>query len=150
MEKKQPEQWAIVELFGHNQIAGLMSECSIGGCSFLRIDVPGATEAPGYTKLFGNGAIYAITITDEETARAAAAHMAPKPMTEWSAREMLKALKPAEDLPSEQERVEDHYVDCCNSDCGWTGLYSETVQMKHGFPSGLCPECHEVTEPKEF
>lgn len=90
MEKQQPEQWAIVELFGHTRIAGLMSECSIGGCSFLRIDVPGSPESPGYTKLFGNGAIYAITMTDEETARAAAAYLAPKPMDVWSAREMLK------------------------------------------------------------
>jgi hypothetical protein len=43
--------------------------------------------------------------------------------------------------------IEDHIVDCCNPDCGWTGLHSQTVQMKHGFPNGLCPECHEVTEP---
>lgn len=90
MDKKEPDMWAIIELFGHNQIAGLMSECSIGGCSFIRVDVPGTEECPGYTKLYGNGAIYAITMVDEETARAAVDYHRPKPMTPWSAREMLK------------------------------------------------------------
>lgn len=56
----------------------------------MRIDVPGREDCPGYTKLYGNGAIYAITLTDEETGRAAAEHLAPKPMSQWSAREMLK------------------------------------------------------------
>lgn len=43
--------------------------------------------------------------------------------------------------------IEDYIVNCCNPDCGWTGLYSQCLQMKYGFPKGLCPECHEVTEP---
>ena len=92
-EKQAPEMWAILELFGHNQIAGLMSEHSIGGCSFVRVDVPAVKDNPGYTKLFGNGAVYAITMVDEETARAAVAYHAPKPMTTWSAREMLHLAK---------------------------------------------------------
>ena len=37
-EKK--DQWAIVELFGHQRIAGKISEHAVGGCSFVRIDVP--------------------------------------------------------------------------------------------------------------
>jgi hypothetical protein len=93
VEQKRIENWVLIELFGHNTIAGLMSECSIGGCSFVRVDVPGTKDCPGYSKLFGNGAIYAITIVDEETARAAVEYHMPKPMTPWSAREMLKLDK---------------------------------------------------------
>lgn len=34
---------------------------------------------------------------------------------------------------------------CANSDCGWTGTYDETIQLKHG-SRPLCPECGEVVE----
>lgn len=42
MEEKQTkfETHAIVELFGHNQIAGKVTEQTISGQSFFRIDVP--------------------------------------------------------------------------------------------------------------
>jgi len=66
------EEWAVVELFGHQRIAGKVSEATIGGCAFLRVDVPATTNRPGYTKYFGNGAIYAIAPCHEEVARLAA------------------------------------------------------------------------------
>ena len=46
--------------------------------------------------------------------------------------------------------VDDYYVDCCNEECGWTGLRSETVHPKHCVEEQLCPVCTEVTEPHEF
>lgn len=36
--------------------------------------------------------------------------------------------------------------ECNNDACGWRGPESETSQMKHGYPSMLCPKCHETTE----
>jgi hypothetical protein len=86
------ESWAIVELFGHQRIAGKISEQQIGGCSFLRVDVPASESSPAYTKLYGNGAIYGITIADEETARVAATHLSEQPMDQWSVRETYKLL----------------------------------------------------------
>lgn len=41
------EQWAIVDLFGHTRIAGKVSEQVIGGCSFVRVDVPERGDGPG-------------------------------------------------------------------------------------------------------
>lgn len=61
------ESPAIVELFGHQVIAGQISEQVIGGQGFIRIDVPAVDGQPGYTKFFGPSAIYAITPTDETT-----------------------------------------------------------------------------------
>lgn len=91
--KPEPfEQWAIVELFGHARIAGKVTEQTIGGCSFIRVDVPATGDLQGYTKLYGNGAIYSIGFVDEETAMAAAASMHQQPIDAWSAREMLAAL----------------------------------------------------------
>lgn len=57
----------IVELFGHNRIAGKVSEQSLGGTNFVRVDVPAVDNQPGFTKLYGAGAIYAVTPTDEAT-----------------------------------------------------------------------------------
>jgi hypothetical protein len=60
--------WAIVELFGRQVTAGRISEQTIGGETFLRLDIPRA-EGGEYTRLFGKGAIYAINICEEATAR---------------------------------------------------------------------------------
>lgn len=82
-EKQTPGQWAVVELFGHQKIAGLLTEATIGGCSFVRVDVPGDGENPGFTKLYGNGAIYAISFVSEEIARRAAAYFTVKPIQSY-------------------------------------------------------------------
>lgn len=83
------EQWAIVEVMGYQRLAGKVTEQAVGGTSFVRVDVPEVGCCQPFTKLLGSGAIYAITITDEETAKAAAGHLLQRPMDEWSARRML-------------------------------------------------------------
>jgi hypothetical protein len=90
------DQWAIVELFGHQRIAGRLTEQTIGGCSFVRIDVPAIEQAgkptiPGFTKCFGNGAIYGISFVDETTARFTAQQLKLQPIDVWTIREAIKA-----------------------------------------------------------
>lgn len=77
------EQCAIVELFGHQVIAGKVSEQTIGGQGFVRVDVPAAGEQAEYTKFFGAGAIYAMTPCDEQTMMAAALGLRQKPIDVW-------------------------------------------------------------------
>jgi len=74
------EEWAIVELFGHQIIAGKVSEQVIGGQGFVRVDVPEVNGQPGFTKFYGAGAIYAMTPTDEATALAAVQGLRKKPI----------------------------------------------------------------------
>ena len=83
MENEQFESWAIVEIFGHTKIAGKVSEATIGGCSFIRIDVPEHNGQPAFTKFYGNGAIYSMTPCSEEVARAALKQIMPKPVSVW-------------------------------------------------------------------
>jgi hypothetical protein len=107
------DAWGIVELFGHQRIAGKLTEQLIAGTTMLRVDVPtveirarlsfhdqqrelGAPAkvetVPGFTKLYGAGAIYGITPTDEATARLAAASLRVEPCERWRL-EPLKQLE---------------------------------------------------------
>ncbi len=83
METEKFESWAILEIFGHTQIAGKVSEASIGGCGFLRVDVPEFYGKPAFTKFYGNGAIYSMTPCSEEAARAALRQITPAPVNIW-------------------------------------------------------------------
>jgi len=60
------EFFGLVELFGHQKIAGKVTEATIGGCSFVRVDIPGSDDTQAVTKYYGNGAIYSITPVSEE------------------------------------------------------------------------------------
>jgi hypothetical protein len=77
------EGWAIVELFGRNQIAGYVSDVPQFGTSMMRVDVSSIGDNPGYTKFFGSAAIYAITPTTEEIAKAAARRLDIRPVADW-------------------------------------------------------------------
>ena len=90
MNQEKFEQWAIIELFGHQRIAGKVSNQEIGGISFIRIDVPETEKNKGFTKFYGGGAIYSITITNKITARIAAEHWQPEPFDHWSIDEMIQ------------------------------------------------------------
>lgn len=83
METESFESWAILEIFGHTQIAGKVTEASIGGCSFLRVDVPEHEGKPAFTKFYGQGAVYSMTPCSEEAARAALKHIMPAPVSVW-------------------------------------------------------------------
>lgn len=97
------ESWALVELFGHQRIAGKVSEQSIGGCNFVRVDVPATDGEPEFTKLYGNGAIYAITPVAEEIARAAAKSYRVVPVSAYEIPELrqLRLTSGADDEPSD-------------------------------------------------
>lgn len=79
--KEQFETWAVVEIMGHQQFAGFVSEQPLGGSSFVRVDVPECQERPAFTKIFGAGSIYCITPCTEEVAREAARRFYSRPLT---------------------------------------------------------------------
>lgn len=60
--------WAIVELMGHQRIAGRITERTVAGVVMLQVYVPAMGEVPEYTRLLGGSAIYAINPCDEEVA----------------------------------------------------------------------------------
>lgn len=77
------EGWAILELMGHRRLGGLLSEAQVAGASFVRIDVPGDSDEPVATQLYSPSAVYCITPTTEEMARAVALRNRPAPVQQW-------------------------------------------------------------------
>lgn len=61
--------WAVLELFGHQRIAGQVTEVPLAGTSFLRVDVPETAHREAYSRIFGAGAIYGILPCTEAQAR---------------------------------------------------------------------------------
>jgi hypothetical protein len=76
--------WVFLELLGHRRLAGHLSEATVGGAPFLRIDIPGADdEQPTMTQYYAPNSVYAITPTTEAMARRAAALLRPAPVSRW-------------------------------------------------------------------
>lgn len=89
------ESWGMLELFGHQRLAGKLSEQTIGGCHFIRIDVPAVGELQPYTRFFTQGAIYGLTPTTEAVARRLAAGLRAAPISRYD----LPALPGRSDAP---------------------------------------------------
>jgi hypothetical protein len=62
-------EWCLVELFGHQKIVGKVTEATLAGGTFLRVDVPPFDGDPGFTRFFGPSAIYSINPIAEDVAR---------------------------------------------------------------------------------
>lgn len=88
------ESWGIVALFGHKQIAGRISEQAIGGETLIRVDVPTDVEAY-HTQLFGKGAIYSMSLTDEAIAREFAKRSTTRPVSAYDVPQLLRDNAPA-------------------------------------------------------
>lgn len=105
------DEWALVELMGHQRIAGRVTEAEIGGCKFVRVDVPASEAAQPLTKFLGPSSIYAITPMSEESARSVASRIDAAPISAWDARRLVKiedAKKPAElAAPDPEDEDED-------------------------------------------
>lgn len=106
------EAYALVELFGHQRMAGKVTEQSIGGASFIRIDVPETSKQPGFTRILNPSSIYAINPITLEAMTGMAENLNKAPIQAYDIREVVaKMKKQLEAPPQEEEEPED-----------WTGL----------------------------
>jgi hypothetical protein len=83
---RRGESW---NLWGHQRIAGRISEQVIGGGNLLRVDVPDG-EDQFRTVFYGSSAIYAMHVTDEAAARAACKGMGTRPAYAWELERLQK------------------------------------------------------------
>ena len=108
-QEQAPALFAILELFGHQRVAGKVSQQTFGGASFVRVDVPEIeveerdyVDGKGYvtqrrtiqahTRSFGGSAIYSINWCDETTAQIAARSIRHEPLSPYSVKSAIDAL----------------------------------------------------------
>jgi hypothetical protein len=83
-EKDNLKSWALVELFGHTRIVGLMTVEPPEFPGMIRVDVPdltkdGAVVRKGFTRYIGKAALYGVTPIDEAAVRELLPHVDGKP-----------------------------------------------------------------------
>lgn len=76
------EGWTILELLGHRRLAGYVREETRFGTGLIRIDIPDAAGG-ATTQYYSPAALYAMTPTTEEIARAFATRNQPSPVQRW-------------------------------------------------------------------
>jgi hypothetical protein len=99
------DQWCIVELMGRQVIAGRVTEQTIGGCAFLRVDVPETEKQPAFTRFYGQAAIYAMTPVSEEVARVSLRRFTPEPVNVYVPE--LRQLAPVFERDDDEDDDED-------------------------------------------
>lgn len=105
MSENKFEAWGLVELFGHSRVAGKITEQSVGGCNFVRVDIPRGDGF--YTRLFGQGAIYAINVTTEEVARKLAVQYGDTPAYAYALQNSAPQLTHSGAQPDDEDWDQD-------------------------------------------
>ena len=83
-EDKQLKAWALIELFGHARIVGLMTVEPPEFPGMIRVDIPdlikdGAVVRKGGTRYIGRAALYGVTPVTEDAVRELLPHVDGKP-----------------------------------------------------------------------
>lgn len=107
--------WAILELMGHRRLAGYVREVELFGVKQCRIDIPavlgedGATEVqPPVTQFYGGGAVYCLTPTTEEIARAVGRSSRPAPVHPFEIQrpQLTGGRVPDDEFPEVDEEID--------------------------------------------
>jgi len=93
-EKKTFDEWALVELFGHSRIVGKVTEATIGGGAFIRVDVPNGDGTVAFTRFFGPTAIYSISPISKQTAIGLAANIGAEPVKPYDVIKRVQSPQP--------------------------------------------------------
>jgi hypothetical protein len=93
MENQKFEAYALIELFGHQRMAGKVSEQTIGNSAFIRIDVPETKTQPAFSRLLNPSAIYAINPITLEAMEEMARNLDKAPLQAWDIRQTVAKAK---------------------------------------------------------
>ena len=143
-------EWAIVELMGHRRLAGHVSEQTIAGAGLLRLDVYiGDAKEPNATQYYAPSAVYCVTPTKEEIARAFAKDHHPAPVTRWEL--------PCSNTRLEYERAARSTIESGRT-CAACGEVSEEcacesddeeTDEEHESATGQCVSCNQALDDCE-
>lgn len=100
-------EWCLVELMGHRRVAALVTEQTLAGQGFLRLDVPAGPDRVAATQLVNPSSVYAIHPVTEAIAREMADSWHHQPVQRWE----VKSIAAADRDQRAAERKRDEIVD---------------------------------------
>jgi len=86
------ENWCVIEIMGHQRLAGFVTEQALGGANMLRVDVPENNGIAAFTTFLGASSIYRMTVVTEEIARGVAASIQVRPVSAYEMPKTQPAL----------------------------------------------------------
>lgn len=111
-EQDAPAQWAILELMGHQRVAGRVTQQTFGGANLIRVDVPEVVTTgtryqsgqwvdcmeviPAHTRSLGPASVFSINWVDEAAATVAAHSIRHQPINPYNLKSVLQGLPPAQ------------------------------------------------------
>jgi hypothetical protein len=75
------DEWCLVELYGRQKIAGRVTEATLAGGAFLRVDVPKENGEIDYTRFYGTNAVYSMSPVSKQIAIAWVLAHKPEPVS---------------------------------------------------------------------
>lgn len=112
MQIEKFESWGLVEVMGHKQFAGYVSEVVVAGQGFVRVQVPKVGDQQPFEKLIGTSSIYAITPLGEQAARAMAAGLREEPIQAWELPTVRQVAGPTDD----PDDLDGHGIETCEDE----------------------------------
>lgn len=92
----QFDQWAIMEVFGHQTFSGKVTSETVGNTVMLKLTVPEVenmeVKLPEFIKYFNQSSVYAITPVDEDYARAMAKELMKQPIEGYKHQSVVKQM----------------------------------------------------------
>jgi hypothetical protein len=83
-EQSKFDEWALVEIMGRQRVAGKVTEATLAGGAFLRVDVPDPTTGETlFTRFYAPGSIYCISPVSREVALQLAGSVVADPVHKW-------------------------------------------------------------------
>jgi len=92
-ENTKFEHWALVELMGHQRIAGLVSEVAVAGKGMIRVDVPDAKGETLFSRFYSPDAVYCVSPTDKQIAIGLALKCASRPVSIYDLSRLIEDKK---------------------------------------------------------
>lgn len=87
------EIFAIINLFGHQQLAGQVTLRTLGSVTFIQVDVPETKRAPKFTRFINPTAIYDFYPVTEDLMKRKAEALNLQPISIYDIEDVIKKLK---------------------------------------------------------
>ena len=94
------DSWALVEIMGHQRIVGKVTEATLAGGAFLRVDVPAFNGAKAFTRFYSPGSIYCISPLSEDVARGLLATNRNEPVSRFELPQLAEKVSEGSPITS--------------------------------------------------